>query len=74
MRDPLVLVDVADGVGVVTLNRPDRLNAWMGPMESQYRAAMAALAADASVRVIVVTGAGRGICAGADSAALGPMT
>jgi enoyl-CoA hydratase/carnithine racemase len=73
-RADLILYDVADGVAVVTLNRPDRLNAWMGPMESQYRAAVAAAEADPAVRVIVVTGAGRGFCAGADSAALGPMT
>jgi enoyl-CoA hydratase/carnithine racemase len=73
-RPPVVLYDVADGVAVVTLNRPDRLNAWMGRMESEYRAAMASAEADPAVRVIVVTGAGRGFCAGADSAALGPMT
>jgi enoyl-CoA hydratase/carnithine racemase len=69
-----VVVDVADGVATITLNRPDRLNAWTGRMETEYRAAMAAAEADPAVRVIVVTGAGRGFCAGADSAALGPMT
>jgi enoyl-CoA hydratase/carnithine racemase len=68
------LIAVADGVAVVTLNRPDRLNAWTGRMEREYRDLLAAAEADPSVRVIVVTGAGRGFCAGADSAALGPMT
>ena len=73
-RTAVVLLDVADGVATITLNRPDRLNAWTGRMETEYRAAMANAAADAAVRVIVVTGAGRGFCAGADAAALGPMT
>jgi enoyl-CoA hydratase/carnithine racemase len=71
-RPALIAVD--GGVAVVTLNRPDRLNAWTGRMESEYRSLVAAAESDPSVRVIVVTGAGRGFCAGADSAALGPMT
>ena len=53
-------------VAIITLNRPDRLNAWTGQMEKDIRAAMDAAAADANVRAIVVTGAGRGFCAGAD--------
>ena len=60
----------ADGVAVVTLNRPDRLNAWTARMEAEYRWCLQAADADADVRVIVVTGAGRGFCAGADMAAL----
>ncbi|HYD09797.1 MAG TPA: enoyl-CoA hydratase-related protein [Acidimicrobiales bacterium] len=70
----VVRTSVDAGVGVVTLDRPERLNAWTGRMESAFRAAIASFDADPSVRVIVVTGAGRGFCAGADSAALGPMT
>ena len=74
-QSPAVVEYAVDGgVAVVTLNRPDRLNAWTGRMESEYRSLMATAAADDAVRVIVVTGAGRGFCAGADSAALGPMT
>ncbi|HEY3888809.1 MAG TPA: enoyl-CoA hydratase [Caulobacteraceae bacterium] len=57
---------VTDGVAVVTLNRPDRLNAWTGVMEGEVPAAMRAAADDDAVRVIVLTGAGRGFCAGAD--------
>ena len=53
-------------VAIITLNRPDRLNAWTGQMEKDIRAAMDAAAADSNVRAIVVTGAGRGFCAGAD--------
>ena len=72
-RAPVVRLDVDRGVATVTLDRPDRLNAWTGRMETEYRAAMAAADADDAVRVIVVTGAGRGFCAGADAAALQKM-
>ncbi|HZT67211.1 MAG TPA: enoyl-CoA hydratase-related protein [Acidimicrobiales bacterium] len=61
----------ADGpVAVITLNRPERLNAWTGRMHTEYRWSLAQADADPAVRAIVVTGAGRGFCAGADSAAL----
>lgn len=59
-----------DNVLVVTLHRPDRLNAWTGRMHAEYRQVLARAEADASVRVVVVTGAGRGFCAGADTRAL----
>jgi len=62
--------EVADGVAVVTLNRPERLNAWTARMEAEYRAALTEADADPGVRVAVVTGAGRGFCAGADTKAL----
>jgi enoyl-CoA hydratase/carnithine racemase len=62
--------EVTDGVAVVTLNRPDRLNAWTARMEAEYRAALAEADGDPDVRVAVVTGAGRGFCAGADTEAL----
>jgi enoyl-CoA hydratase/carnithine racemase len=62
--------EVSDGVAVVTLNRPDRLNAWTARMEVEYRTALAEADADPDVRVAVVTGAGRGFCAGADTEAL----
>jgi enoyl-CoA hydratase/carnithine racemase len=65
--------EVTDRVATITLDRPDRLNAWTGRMDAEYRAALAAAEHDATVRVIVVTGAGRGFCAGADTAALGGM-
>jgi enoyl-CoA hydratase/carnithine racemase len=61
-----ILYDVADGVATVTLNRPDRLNAWTGVMHGEVRAAMRAASDDPAVKVIVLTGAGRGFCAGAD--------
>jgi len=62
--------EVADGVAVVTLHRPERLNAWTVRMEQEYVWALRKADADPAVRAIVVTGAGRGFCAGADVKAL----
>jgi enoyl-CoA hydratase/carnithine racemase len=59
-----------DGVAVLTLNRPDRLNAWTGELEQQYFGALRECTASEQIRVIVVTGAGRGFCAGADMQSL----
>ena len=60
------LYHVADRVATVTLNRPDKLNAWTAIMEQEVRAAMSDAEQDPNVRVLVLTGAGRGFCAGAD--------
>jgi enoyl-CoA hydratase/carnithine racemase len=54
----------------ITLNRPDKLNAWTQRMEAEVRHAIEAASSSADVRAIVVTGAGRGFCAGADMAVL----
>lgn len=62
----VVLCEKAEGVMTLTLNRPDRLNAWTPAMETRYFDLLDAAARDRDVRVIVVTGAGRGFCAGAD--------
>lgn len=64
------LYQVADRVATVTLNRPDKLNAWTATMEREVRSAMEAAQRDENVRVIVLTGAGRGFCAGADMSLL----
>jgi len=61
-----ILYRVQDGVAVITLNRPDRLNAWRAEMDREVRAAMRAASDDDAERVIVLSGAGRGFCAGAD--------
>jgi len=57
---------VRDRVATITLNRPERLNAWTPQMGKELYAAFGSAATDADVRVIVVTGAGRGFCSGAD--------
>jgi enoyl-CoA hydratase/carnithine racemase len=62
----VVLKTVDDGVAVLTLNRPERLNAWTQEMERVYFGMLAECATSEDVRVVVVTGAGRGFCAGAD--------
>jgi enoyl-CoA hydratase/carnithine racemase len=61
-----VKYQVADRVATITLNRPERLNAWTQSMQKQLKEALMRAADDAEVRVIVVTGEGRGFCAGAD--------
>ena len=61
-----ILYDVSDDIATLTLNRPDKLNAWTSQMGTEVRAAMLAAEEDATVRVIILTGAGRGFCAGAD--------
>jgi enoyl-CoA hydratase/carnithine racemase len=63
-----ITTDVSDNVLTITLNRPDRLNAWTGTMGQELRTAFDQADADDAVRAIIVTGAGRGFCAGADLA------
>lgn len=65
-----ILYGVDEGVATVTLNRPDKLNAWTPRMHHEVKSAMRAAADDDAVRVIVLTGAGRGFCAGADMGTL----
>lgn len=61
-----VLVEVDDRVAVITLNRPDALNAWNGPLCQQLDSALTWAADSNEVGAIVITGAGRAFCAGAD--------
>ena len=61
-----LLYDVADGIGTITLNRPDKLNAVNGEMIDELIAAADEIDADDAVRAVIVTGAGRAFCAGAD--------
>ena len=65
-----VRYDSADGVAVVTLNRPERGNAWTGRMEAEYRRALTRAETDPDVAVVIITGAGRHFCVGADTRAL----
>ena len=61
-----ILTEVRDGVLIITLNRTERQNAWTYQMGGDLNAAVAAANADDDVNAIVITGAGRGFCAGAD--------
>jgi enoyl-CoA hydratase/carnithine racemase len=70
MPNQETLYEVAKRVATITLNRPDKLNAWTAVMEQEVRAAMMEAERDENVRVIVLTGAGRGFCAGADMSLL----
>jgi len=66
-----ITADVADGILTITLNRPERLNAWTAQMGTEIRAALDRADADDEVRAVIFTGAGRGYCAGADLASGG---
>ncbi len=65
-----IVYSVADRVATITLNRPDKLNAWTAVMEQEVRRAVYDAEADEQVRVIILTGSGRGFCAGADMSLL----
>lgn len=71
--DP-VLFNIADRVALITVNDPDRRNAVSDAMSAQLRAAVERAEADPDVHAVVITGAGRAFCAGADLAALGVAT
>jgi len=61
-----LLYEVKDTIATITLNRPDKLNAFTGPMIDAWVKALAEAQADESVNVVVVTGAGRAFCSGGD--------
>ena len=63
-----ILFDVQNSVAHLTLNRPDKLNSFMGAMHVELRAALDTVQTDPSIRVLVITGAGRAFCAGQDLA------
>lgn len=69
-----ILYEVSEKVATITLNRPDKLNAWTGQMDSEVRDAIRRAESDDGVRVIVLTGAGKGFCAGADISLLQSLT
>ena len=61
-----IIAEVADGVMTITLNRPDRLNAWTAKMADELIEAFDRADDDDDVRAVIMTGAGRAYCAGAD--------
>ena len=64
--DTPVIVDVRGGYRAITLNRPDKLNAFNEPMHQALRKAIDEAEADESCRALLITGAGRGFCTGQD--------
>ena len=66
MNETAILSKLLDGVLTITLNRPDQMNAWDADIETGLRDALIAASRNPDVRVIVLTGAGRAFCAGAD--------
>src|SRR5215813_13581309 len=65
-----ILCEVVDCICTITLNRPEKLNAWTAQMHLDLKGAMHNAGADPEVRAIILTGAGRGFCAGADMGSL----
>lgn len=61
-----ILTSTDDGVTTITLNRPERMNAWNETMAAEIGTALSAAESDDAVRVVVITGQGRAFCAGAD--------
>jgi 2-(1,2-epoxy-1,2-dihydrophenyl)acetyl-CoA isomerase len=68
MDETSVLVEVSDGYRVLTLNRPDKLNSFTGAMHRALKAALDEAEADKACKAVLITGAGRGFCAGQDLA------
>ena len=66
MDTNLVLMDVGEGYRIVTLNRPDRLNSFNASMHAALMSALMDAEADKTCRTLILTGAGRGFCAGQD--------
>lgn len=73
MANPETVYNVSERVATITLNRPDKLNAWTAVMDQEVRAAIYEAESDSDVRAIILTGAGRGFCAGADMSLLGAI-
>jgi len=69
-----ITYEVSNQVATVTLNRPDKLNAWTQKMEQEVTEAIRAASSDDQVRVIILTGAGKGFCAGADMSLLSAIS
>jgi enoyl-CoA hydratase/carnithine racemase len=61
-----ILIETSNRVATITFNRPDRMNAWTPSMEASFRQTIETAAKDDNVRAIVITGAGRGFCVGAE--------
>jgi len=69
----LITYDKSDGIATITLNRPDRMNAFTGQMIEEWYTALLDAHEDRETRAVIVTGTGRGFCAGADVGGKGPL-
>jgi len=65
-EEKIILIDKKDGVGTITLNRPDKLNAFNDELTFSLQDALKEMEKDSGVRAIILTGAGRGFCSGQD--------
>ena len=74
MSEPILLVEQRDGVATVTLNRPQAMNALSRALRAEIVRTFGRLAADSTVGVVILTGAGRAFCAGLDLKELGGET
>src|SRR5256885_14684734 len=70
MNYELILLNVADAVATLTLNRPDKRNAMSDDMRTEFIDALERVAADKAIKALVLTGAGKGFCAGGDIAGM----
>lgn len=70
MNTQTVLYEVSENIAIISLNRPQRMNAWTGRMHTEYRHALLQAEQAANVRAIIITGVGKGFCVGGDSQAL----
>ena len=66
MSEDILLIEKTNNVALLTLNRPEKLNALSGDLQDDYREALAEARDDDDIRVVIITGAGRGFCSGAD--------
>ena len=73
MRTSRILTEVTDRVAIITLNRPEVLNAFEGTMREELLAALAAASEDSAVRCVMITGAGKAFCAGGDVASMAEL-
>jgi len=68
--EPLILLEKAEGLATLTLNRPDKLNAMSAEMRAQFEAHLQSIESDDSIHVVLVQAAGRAFCVGADTASM----
>ena len=71
MADSELLYEVKDRIATITLNRPDKMNAFTGPMIERWASSLREAQHDPNVNVVIVTGAGKAFCSGGDVGRMG---